>query len=180
MTAVLDDGDRNDPVTLVVTGDASDDLQVVVTGEDGRPLPGAFLFVEADELQTVMTGADGTVRVRRPERAAQLRIAAHGGGVWAFDTWRSAAVASPLRLSLGATGDLQIRSGSRGLVSITTFDGWSLTLLLSRLGQVPYAAEGEPLTIRGLPPGTYTIANGAGVPAGVTVNAGRMVEARLR
>lgn len=148
--------DVAEPVTLVLGAGDDDRITVRVVDAEGIPMPGALVFLDfAGRASSVATtGAAGELSVRSSTGTA-FRAAAHGGGRWGFDAWRSADETAEIVLAEG--GSLHLRARRAAEIAIDGPGGWELSQLLRRLGRpLALPADGE-LTIHGLPPGLYRI-----------------------
>lgn len=159
-SVTLEEGRDADPIVLKL--DETDDaLQVTVVGADRSPVrQGGFVFLEtADDLQMTMTDAQGIASFRPPDNAVRFRAAAYVDGSIAFSPWQDTARSEGVVISVPASGRMEVTSKQRGLLQITGLDGWNVSLLFSRLGNLPRSGP-EATVIAGLPPGTYALSLG--------------------
>ncbi|MFZ2493855.1 MAG: carboxypeptidase-like regulatory domain-containing protein [Thermoanaerobaculia bacterium] len=125
----------------------------------GRPAPNVFLLAQSDDDTTkvLVTDANGTAALEAHEESSRLRFAAMGQGRWYFGPWLERG-----QFSDGVTiqmpddvGSITITSATPGtpVPVVLQPQGWDVTRALTWLSITPRL----PLTITGLPAGTYTI-----------------------
>jgi hypothetical protein len=158
-SVTLEEGRDADPIVLTLD-DTDDALQITVVGSDRSPVrQGGFVFLEtADDLQMTMTDAQGIASFRPPDNAARFRAAAYVDGSIAFSPWQDK-TRSEVMITVPASGRMEVISKQRGLLQINGPDGWNVSLLFSRLGNLPRSGP-EATVIAGLPPGTYALSLG--------------------
>lgn len=191
---VLLEADRApDPIRLEISRRHPGSIPVRVWTEAGHPGDGAFLFVEGEgqgrvHLVTADPGGQAEVTVPAPY-PPRLRVAVHHEGRWHFGGWLDwQAARQGVEVELAPTGSLVVRSEeAAGPLRLTTGDGWDVGRLLGRLGTPPRVSPESPVSIGGLPEGSYLLEMdnpGSGlVGAGgvrVSVEAGRREEAVIR
>lgn len=171
-----------DPVELVLESDPGNRLAIRVVGRDGLPASGAFVFLEpaAGELTLLTTRADGTAETEfMPPLPSRLRAAAFAQGVWAFGSWIQTADLDGRRLQLeiDEPGALRLTSEEySGPVPVVSENGWNLSALMLRLGKRLTVSPSAPLTLSGLPPGPYLVAQPSGRIVRIAVREGRIAE----
>ena len=106
-----------------------------------------------------MTDAQGIASFRPPDNAVRFRAAAYVDGSIAFSPWQDKARSEGVVISVPASGRMEVTSKQRGLLQINGPDGWNVSLLFSRLGNLPRSGP-EATVIAGLPPGTYALSLG--------------------
>ncbi|MDY7093299.1 MAG: carboxypeptidase-like regulatory domain-containing protein [Acidobacteriota bacterium] len=165
-----------EPVMLELREREEDRVEISVL-DDGAVVVGAFLVLEGDAgvQQLTMTGRDGRGVVQlTPPLPSRVRAAAMADGRWVLGPWVELEQArrEGVVLALGAVGAVELLSGeAQGIPFIVSTDGWDLTGLLARLGTPPTLRPGQPLTVSGLPEGSYRIMLGD-FQATATVQAG--------
>jgi hypothetical protein len=158
----LGTGGARDPVVLVLEDRSRDRVVVRILGPDGRPIPGALVFLEEESkgIRLLTADAAGEAAVTlHPPRPPRVRAAASEGGHWQLGGWTTLEEAREgLVLEIGDGGSITLTTdGDPEPVQILSAAGWDVSWLRTRLGRRPMAAEGRPLTVEGLPPGTYEV-----------------------
>jgi hypothetical protein len=166
----VDPVEAPEPVTLELREREEDRLEITVFDEraleGGGLVAGAFLVLEGDAgaQRLTMTGQDGRGVVQlTPPLPQRVRAAALADGRWALGPWVELEQArrEGLQLSLGAVGAVELQPGeAQGIPAIVSADGWDLAGLLARLGTPPILRPGQPLTVSGLPEGSYRVVLG--------------------
>ena len=159
-SVTLEEGRDADPIVLTLA-ETDDALQIAVVGADRSPVrQGGFVFLEtADDLQMTMTDAQGIASFRPPDNAARFRAAAYVDGSIAFSPWQNKTRSEGVVITVPTSGRMEVTSKQRGLLQISGPDGWNVSLLFSRLGNLPRSGP-EATVIAGLPPGTYALSLG--------------------
>jgi hypothetical protein len=173
-----------DPVELVIA-EREPDLRLLVT-LDGVPAAGALVFLEEEgrPLRILTAAGDGRLAVELQSPAsARVRTAVHAGGHWHLGGWRPRSAAGEsddeeLAVSSERGSLAIVAAEAAGRPQILTADGWDFSALLSWLGSPPRLSPTSPLTVGGLPTGTYTVALGDRREA-ATVEAGEIVTIEL-
>ncbi len=180
----VESGTSTPEVTLEIGEGEANAVAVLVAGEDGRPRPGAFVFLEATGGISILTAdANGVARGSFPAGLpAMAGVVAFAGGSWAFAQLPPAGVEGGSReatIRIGPTGTLSIVSRTfRGEVAVGSSRAGDLSWMLARLGGVVAVAPDAPLVIGGLPSGAYEVrAGGTLVP--VSISAGRTTSVQL-
>lgn len=172
-------------VNLVLKAKPAPRLLVEVAGASGEPLPGALVFLVEDGSppRPATADTDGTAHYKLRDETHRVQVAAfHPSQGWAFS---DSIAASPGEARLGiamarSTGGLLVLSEkAASAVSIVTPRGFALEMLMGLLGLSGTAAPGEPLRLRGLPPGLYQVASPGRTPVSATVAGGEERTVRL-
>ena len=117
-----------------------------------------------------------------PPLPARVRLAAYDGTSWTLGSWRSYESVSdqPQVMATAPSGSILVTSeDERGLVRIVSEHGWEISQLMTRIGFRPMVALESPLTLHGLPSGTYAVSL-ANVSVNVSIEQDRLAEAELR
>ncbi|MEO8217710.1 MAG: carboxypeptidase-like regulatory domain-containing protein, partial [Acidobacteriota bacterium] len=147
------------PVTLMLDEKLREEQEVKVVGPEGKPAPGAFVFLETSSGEGRLLTTDTTgvaVAVFPSGLSGSLRASAFGNGSWVFGTWRAVPEQS-LVIEIPASSSLEIRSSRLAAIEITTENGWALRPLFVRLGIGLTVSPEAPLLVSGLPPGNFTV-----------------------
>jgi hypothetical protein len=135
------------------------EFALTITDAGGNPLTGALAFLLTSQgVRTASTDREGKAAFRE-DASAVLAVAAHQPGrAWAFGR------AGQQRLALSdRTTSLTIQSGRSGSLQVMTQEGFALHLILPVTGQSLMVSPASPLTIPGLPPGSYIISHAGSV-----------------
>jgi hypothetical protein len=172
-----------EPVTLALRPGAGTPIRVQVLDTAGRPVGGAFVFIEEEGLgqRLLTTAADGWAKAElQPPLPNRVRSAATTGSAWAFGKWTPWEQAREgTTLQAAAGGALRITSATaEGNPQIVTADGWALSWLLTQMGSPLQLTPDRPLVLGRLPAGIYTVSLG-GAKGTATVREGETTELAL-
>ncbi|MHB8997975.1 MAG: carboxypeptidase-like regulatory domain-containing protein [Thermoanaerobaculia bacterium] len=159
-SVLVEEGRETEPVELVLDAEANTFRVHLVSS--GTPVAGAIVFIETNvgELRLATADANGSAEFRfYPPRPQRVRAAASAAGRWVLGTWVGAETAAKgVSLEFRATGALMLFSdGPSGAVTIATQDGWRVDRLLQWLGTFVQLAPSMPISLFGLPVGSYEI-----------------------
>ena len=172
---------ENAPVALRLQPRQREAVAIRVLDSTAAPAQGAFVFVEIrGEYPVILTtSAGGTAELRLPaERREQLRVATVARGEWFLGDWTAIDnLGESMTVRVPKGGTILLRGARETDVALTSISGWSVSMMLRRLGAAPVRGD-DALRLAGLPPGVYAVdANGASRT--VTVAANRVTETDL-
>jgi len=164
----LEPGGDSEPLRLVLEQRELTELELRIFEAGFRPAAGAMVFVETDgaPARIYTADAEGRARLRLEPAPTRFRIAAFGGGTWAFGAWRSwdeALEEGGVELLLGETGGVRLAAAEEegAVLGMRTAEGWDLAWLMTRLGRQPRIGAGREIVVSGLPPGRYELSLGS-------------------
>jgi len=176
---------QDDPedVQLVIE-ERRDRLEIQVLDSDGVPVSQAFTFLESERqsLQILTTDRDGRSSIQLlPLYPKRLRAAVLHDGRWSLGEWRDLEGLSgswTLFMTEGV-GIVRIVSEKPGSPDILSATGWNVSRMFGWAGLRLTVSPDQPLVIRGLPAGPYSISLGETVSHFV-VDVGDLTEIEIR
>lgn len=159
--AAVELGECEEPGEVVLDLEDREDTVTAVVSRGDRPAPGSLVVVETAGVGRQVRTTDLAGRVElEVEPGTVARIAAQSGGVWSLMPWSEVA-AGEIEVVVPELGaDLVVSAKEAGPLTLLHSSGWDLAALLRTFGR-NLEVGAEPVTLWGLPPGSWEVGVGA-------------------